>query len=70
MGIPHLPAKRLKNVKESAISDHLLTCDCKINFDYFIILSKDDIISVYLHISLRDKPILNKTVKSFLLELI
>ena len=42
MGIPHLPAKRLKNVKQSAISDHLLTCDCKINFDYFIILSKDD----------------------------
>ena len=27
------------------------------------------IISVYLHISLRDKPILNKIVKSFLLEL-
>ena len=41
MEILHLTNKRLKNVKESAISEFLLTCDCNINFDDFIILSKD-----------------------------
>ena len=73
MGISHLTNKRLKNVKQSAISDHLLTCDCNINFDDFTILSKDSnninlLIKESLLIS-RDKPILNKTVKSFPLEL-
>ena len=28
MGILHLTNKRLKNVEQSTISDHLLTCDC------------------------------------------
>ena len=32
MGILHLTNKRLKNVKQSAISDHVLTCDCNQNF--------------------------------------
>ena len=32
--------KHLKNVKQSAISDHLLTCGCNINFNDFTILSK------------------------------
>ena len=41
MEILHLTNKHLKNVKESAISEFLLTCDCNINFDDFIILSKD-----------------------------
>ena len=41
MEVLHLTNKRLKNVKESAISEFLLTCDCNINFDDFIILSKD-----------------------------
>ena len=41
MEILHLTNKRLKNVKESAISEFLLTCDCNLNFDDFIILSKD-----------------------------
>ena len=62
MGISHLTNKRLKNVKQSAISDHLLTCDCNINFDDFTILSKDSnninlLIKESLLIS-RDKPIL------------
>ena len=70
MGISHLTNKRLKNVKQS---DHLLTCDCNINFDDFTILSKDSnninlLIKESLLIS-HDKPILNKTVKSFPLEL-
>ena len=73
MGISHLTNKRLKNVKQSAISDHLLTCNCNINFNDFTILSKDSnninlLIKERLLIS-RDKPILNKTVKSYPLEL-
>ena len=71
MGISYLTNKRLKNVKQSAISDHLLTCDCNINFDDFTILSKDSnninlLIKESFLIS-RDKRI--KTVKSFPLEL-
>ena len=73
MGISHLTNKCIKNIKQSAISDHLLTCDCNINFDDFTILSKDSnninlLIKESLLIS-RDKPILNRTVKSFPLEL-
>ena len=73
MGTSHLTNKHLKNVKQSAISDHLLTCDCNINFDDFTILSKDSnninlLIKESLLIS-HDKPILNKTVKSFPFEL-
>ena len=73
MGILHLANKRLKNVKQSAISDHVLTCNCNIKFNDFTILSKDStninlLIKERLLIS-RDKPILNKTVKSFPLEL-
>ena len=73
MGISHLTNKRLKNVKQSAISDHVLTCDCNINFNDFTILSKDSnninlLIKERFLIS-RYNPILNKTVKSFPLEL-
>ena len=32
--------KCLENIRQSAISDHLLTCDCNINFNDFTILSK------------------------------
>ena len=73
MGISHLTNKRIKNIKQSAISDHLLTCDCNINFDDFTIWSKDSnninlLVKQSLLVS-RDKPIFNKTVKSFPLEL-
>ena len=73
MGISHLTNKCLKNVKQSAISDHVLTCDCNVNFNDFTILSKDSnninlLIKESLLIS-HDKPILNTTVKSFALEL-
>ena len=68
MGTSHLTNKRLKNIKQSAISDHLLTCDCNINFNDFTILSKDSnnfnlLVKESLLIA-RDKAILNKTVKS------
>ena len=41
MGISNLIEKRLKNVSQSAISDHLLQHNCAINFDDFRILAAD-----------------------------
>ena len=41
VGISHLTNKHIKNVKQSTISDHLLTCDWNLNFDAFTILSSD-----------------------------
>ena len=41
MGIYNLTEKRVKNVKESAISDHRLQCDCVISFDDFDVLASD-----------------------------
>ena len=35
MGISSLTGKLLKNVKKSAISDHLLQCNCAITFDEY-----------------------------------
>ena len=73
MGISNLTGKCLKNVKQSAISDHLLQCNCAINFDNFSILATDcNKFKLLLRESFlikRDKPILNRTIKSFPLEL-
>ena len=73
MGISNPTGKRLKNVKQSVISDHLLQCNCAINFDDFSILATDcNKFKLLLRESLlikRDKPILNRTIKSFPLEL-
>ena len=41
MRISNLTGKRLKNVKQSAISDHLLQCNCTINFDDFDFLAEE-----------------------------
>ena len=73
MGISNLTGKRVKNVKESAVSDHPLQCDCTIDFDHFDILASDTnsfrlLIKESLLIK-RDKPVLNCTVKSFPLKL-
>ena len=73
MGILNLTSKRVKNVKESAVSDHLLQCNCAIDFDHFDILASDTnsfrlLIKASLLIK-RDKPVLNCTVKSFPLKL-
>ena len=35
MNVSNLTGKRLKNIKDSAVSDHLLQCNCTIDFDYF-----------------------------------
>ena len=41
IGISNLTEKHLKCVKQSAISDHLLECNCLIYFDHFDILASD-----------------------------
>ena len=73
MGISNLTSKRVKNVKESAVSDHLLQCNCAIDFDHFDVLASDTnrfrlLIKESLLIK-RDRPVLNRTVKSFPLKL-
>ena len=39
VGISNLIEKRVKNMKESAVSDHRLRCDCVISFDDFDVLA-------------------------------
>ena len=73
MGISNFTGKRLKYVKKSAVSDHLLECNCSIDFDHFDILASDAnrfrlLIKESLLIK-RDQPQLNKTIKSFPLKL-
>ena len=73
IGISYLTGKRLKSVKQSAIPDHLLECNCLIDFDHFGILGSDAnkfrlLIKESLSIK-REQPQLNKTIKSFPLKL-
>ena len=72
MGISNLTGKRLKNVKQSSISDHLLQCNDTINFDSIDILAGN---SNKFKLLLREsylikscKSFLNRTIKSFPLE--
>ena len=39
MGIYNLTEKRVKNMKEPAVSDHRLQCDCVLSFDNFDVLA-------------------------------
>ena len=60
-------------MKESAVSDHRLQCDCVIRFHDFDVLASDTnnfrlLIKESLLIK-RDKPILDRTIKSFPLKL-
>ena len=41
MGVSNPTRKRLKNIKDSAVSDHLLRCNWTIGFDHFDILATD-----------------------------
>ena len=73
MGICNLTEKRVKSIKESAVSNHRLQCDCVIRLDDFDVLASDTnnfrlLIKESLLIK-RDKPILNRTIKSFPLKL-
>ena len=65
MRILQLRNKHLKNLKPSAISDHLLTFDCKINLNDIIILSKDsnnfNSLIKESFLAAPAKPILNKS---------
>ena len=68
MVISNLSGKRLKRVKQSAVSDHLLECNYSINFDYFDILGSDGnkfrlLIKESLLIK-RNQSQLNETIKS------
>ena len=63
----------MKNMKESVVYDHRLQRDCVISFDDFDVLAPDNnnfrlLIKEGLLIK-RDKPILNRTIKSFPLKL-
>ena len=67
MGVSNLTGKCLKYIKDSAVSDHLLRCNCTIAFDHFDNLNTDVIkfnllAKENLLIKL-DKPVLNKTTK-------
>ena len=69
MGISNLTEKRVKNMKESAVSDHRLQCDCVISLDDFDVLASDTnnfrmLVKENLLIK-RDKQNLNRTIKSF-----
>ena len=65
--------KRLKNIKNSAVSDHLQQCNCTIDFDHFDILatevSKFNLLVNESLLIKRDNPVLNRTTKLFLLKL-
>ena len=69
MGALILIAKRIKNTKESAISDELLQCHYPITFDDFEILASDSskfkLIRKESLLIECNKPVLNRIKKSF-----
>ena len=74
MGVSNLTREWLKNIKDSAVLDHLLKCNCTIDFDHFDILATDiSKFNLLVKESLLIKhynPVLNRTTKSFPLELL
>ena len=69
MGFSILTGKCFKCVNKSVVYDHLLECNCSIDFDHFDILAPDAnrfrlLIKESLLIK-RDQFQLNKTIKSF-----
>ena len=69
MGISNLTDKCFKCVKQSAVSDHLLECNCSIDFDHFDILASDAngfrLLIKECVLMKSDQPQLNKTIKTF-----
>ena len=69
MGVSKLTGKQLKNIKDSAVSDHLLQCNCTTDFDHFDILATDiskfDLLVKKSLLIKRDNPVFNRTTKSF-----
>lgn len=74
MGVSDLTGKRLKNVKGFAVSGLLLQWNCTIGFDQCKILTTDvDKFNILVKERLlikHDSPVLNRTTKSFFLELL
>ena len=72
MVISNLTGKRLKCVKQSAVSDHLLECNCSLDFDHFDILAwRANRFRLLIKESLlikRDQPQLIETIKLFRLK--
>ena len=73
MGVSNLTGKRLKDIKNLAVSDHLLQCNCTIDFDHFDILatgvSQFNLLVKESLLIKRDSPVLNRATKSFPLAL-
>ena len=63
----------VQNMKDSAVSNYLLQCNCTIGFDYFNILTTDvskfNLLMKGTLLIKRDNPVLNRTTKPFPLEL-
>ena len=68
MGISNSTRKRLKSVKQSAVSNYLLECNCSTGFDHFDVLASDaNKFRLLIKGSLLIKchqPQLSKTIKS------
>ena len=73
MGGSNRTGKQLKNIKDLAVSDHLLQCNCTIDFNHFDILATDvSKFNLLVKESLLikcDNPVLNRTTESVPLEL-
>ena len=63
MGFSNLTGRRLKNMKDSAVLDHLLQCNCTTNFDHFDVLptvfSKFNLLVKESLLIKCDNPVLN-----------
>ena len=74
MDVSNLTGKWFKNIKDSAVSDHLLQCNCTIDFDHFYILANDvGKFNVLVKESLlikRENPVLNRTAHSLIIRLV
>ena len=72
MTVSNLTEKRVKNIITSTISDYLLECACSSEFSNSDILAADDskfnLLFKQSLLMKRDKPVLNRTVQSFLLK--
>ena len=73
MRISKLTEKRIKNLNESAVSDHRLRCNCVINFDDLDVLASETnnfrlLIKESLLVKVF-KPVLNRNINSFPLKL-
>ena len=66
--VSNLTGKWFKNIKDSAVSDHLLQCNCTIDFDHFDILANDvgkfNLLVKESLLIKRENPVLNRTAHS------